>query len=235
MSLVAGVAVFGGFCLAPTHGDRPPLILPSLLKNRGFTAGLLVGLAYFAAVNGFAYVCSLFFQTALGLSPSHAAIGLAPLMAGIIVASIVGRPLISMLGRQLVVIGLITTLIGASGLWATVYVYGVGVHVLILGPSLLVLGSGMGACFSSIFDIAIGDVAHDEAGSASGSLSAVQQLAAAIGAAVVTSVYFTQRAQHGAAHAMTASVVVVGAIATVCLGLVWLLPKRAAEDPPDAV
>jgi EmrB/QacA subfamily drug resistance transporter len=234
VTVVAGVVVFVGFCLRQRMASDP-LILPSLLKNRGFTAGLLVGLAYFAAVNGFAYVCSLFFQTALGLSPSHAAIGLAPLMAGIIVASIVARPLISTLGRRLVVIGLITTLVGASGLWATVHAYGIGVHVLILGPSLLVLGIGMGACFSSIYDIAIGDVAHDEAGSASGSLSAVQQLAAAIGAAVVTSVYFTQRAQHGAAHAMTVSIVVVGAITAACLGLVWLLPKQAAEDPLEAV
>jgi hypothetical protein len=69
-----------------------------------------------------------------------------------------------------------------------------------------------------------------EAGSASGSLSAVQQLAAAIGSAVVTTVYFSQRAQHGAGHAMTVSVAVVAAIAVLCLGLVWLLPRSAAED-----
>jgi len=67
-----------------------PLILPSLLANRGFTAGLLLGLAFFAAVNGLAYVLSLFFQTALGLTPDHAAIALGPLMVGIIIASVVG-------------------------------------------------------------------------------------------------------------------------------------------------
>jgi hypothetical protein len=49
-------------------------------------------------------------------------------------------------------------------------------------------------------------VAPGQAGSASGSLSAVQQLAAAIGSAVVTTVYFSQRAQRGGAHAMTVSV-----------------------------
>lgn len=37
----------------------------------------------------------------------------------------------------------------------------------------------MGVCFSSIYDVAIGDVAPTEAGSASGALNAVQQLAAA--------------------------------------------------------
>jgi Na+/melibiose symporter-like transporter len=145
-----------------------------------------LGLAFFAAVNGLAYVISLFFQTALGLSPPAAAIALSPLMAGIIVCSIVCRPLVTRLGRVLVVIGLGITLVGAAGLWATVLAEGTAVSVWALAPSILVLSAGMGACFSSIYDVAIGDVAPAEAGSASGSLSAVQQLAAAIGSAVVT-------------------------------------------------
>jgi MFS family permease len=170
---------------------------------------------------------SLFFQTALGLSPSRAAIGLAPLALGIIAAALVARPLIEKLGRTLVVYGLLITLAGAAGLWATVLAQGTGVSPWAMAPSILVLGAGMGACFSSIYDVAIGDIAPAEAGSASGALSAVQQLAAAIGSAVVTTVYFSQRAGHGAGSAMTVSVAVVGAIALLCLGLVWLLPKAA--------
>jgi predicted MFS family arabinose efflux permease len=88
----------------------------------------------------------------------------------------------------------------------------------------------MGACFSSIYDVAIGDVAPDEAGSGSGSLSAVQQLAAAIGSAIVTTVYFNKAAAHGGIQAVTVSVVVVAAIVVLCLGLVWLLPKEAGEE-----
>ena len=64
-----------------------------------------------------------------------------------------------------------------------------------------------------------------------GSLSAVQQLAAAIGSAVVTTVYFSRRPQYGAAHAMTVSVAVMGPIALLDLGLVWLLPKSAPPEP----
>ncbi len=65
-----------------------------------------------------------------------------------------------------------------------------------------------GLCFSSIFDTALGDIAHDEAGAASGSLSAVQQIAAGIGSAAVTSVYFAGLAP-GQVHAMSTSLVVV--------------------------
>lgn len=140
------------------------------------------------------------------------------------------RPLIGKLGRLLVIIGLGITLAAAAGLWATVLAQGMSVGAWALAPSLLVLGVGMGACFSSIYDIAIGDIAPAEAGSASGVLSAVQQLPAAIGSAVATTIYFSQRTHHGTAHAMAVSIAIVGAIAALCLGLVRLLPKSAPAD-----
>ena len=229
LSLVAGAVLLAGFGLRQRLATSP-LILPSLLANRGFTSGLVLGLAFFAAVNGLGYVLSLFFQTALGLGPSAAALGLAPMMVGIIGASLVCRPLMEKLGRWLVVAGLSVTLAGAVGLWATVLAKGTSAGVWAVAPSLLVLGIGMGACFSSIYDVAIGDIAQEEAGSASGALSAVQQLAAAIGSAVVTSIYFSQSAHRGAGHAMTVSVAVVGGIALLCLALVWLLPKSAPAE-----
>jgi EmrB/QacA subfamily drug resistance transporter len=232
VALVAGAVFFVGFGVRQRMA-ADPLILPSLLKNKGFTSGLLLGLAFFAAVNGLAYVVSLFFQTALGFKPAATAVGLSPLMVGIIAASLVGRPLVAKLGRLLVVIGLGFTLAGAIGLWATVLAQGLTVSAWALAPSVLVIGIGMGLAFSSIFDVAIGDIAPEEAGSASGALSAVQQLAAAIGSAVVTTVYFSERTHRGAAHAMTTSVVVVGAITALCLGLVWLMPKSAPAEPSD--
>jgi MFS family permease len=74
LSVLAGAILFGRFCVRQ-GSESNPLIIPSLLKNRGFTSGLLLGFAYFAAVSGFAYVISLFFQTGLGLTPSQAALG----------------------------------------------------------------------------------------------------------------------------------------------------------------
>jgi EmrB/QacA subfamily drug resistance transporter len=227
--LVAGVALLAAFGVRQRVA-ADPLILPSLLANRGFTAGMLLGLVFFAAVNGLAYVISLFFQTGLGMTPRAASIALSPFMVGIIVASFVCRPLLAKLGRMMVVIGLGFTLAGAAGVWATVLNQGTHVNLWTLAPSIFVLGIGAGAAFSSLFDVAIGDVAPAEAGSASGSLSSVQQLASAIGSAVVTSVYFSQRLEHGAGHAMTVSVAVVAAIAALGLFIVWLLPKSAPAE-----
>ena len=228
-SLVGGVLLFGAFAVRQRRAVNP-LITPSLLKNKGFTAGLVLGLAFFAAVSGLAYVISLFFQLVLHLSPSHAALGLAPVMVGIIGASIVCRPLLTTIGRRLVVIGLVTTLVGTAALWLTVLAKGISVTPWLTAPSLLVLGLGMGACFSTIFEVALGDVTHEEAGSASGSLSAVQQLATAIGSAIVTTLFFSVLRHSGGARAMTISVAVVAAVIVACLGLVWLLPRAAPDD-----
>jgi hypothetical protein len=130
----------------------------------------------------------------------------------------------------MVLIGLALTLAGAAGAGATVLNQDTGVSLWTLSPSILGLGIGAAACFTSLFDVAMGDVAPAEAGSASGSFSAVQQLASAIGSAVVTTVYFSQRAEHGAGHAMTVTVAVVAAIAALGVAQVWLLPKRCGPQ-----
>ena len=42
---------------------------------------------------------------------------------------------------------------------------------------------------------------------------------------------YRQRTQHGAGPAMTVCVAVVGAIAVLCLGLVWLPSRSVSEEP----
>ncbi len=228
-SIIIGVVMFIAFAFRQQYAENP-LIKPSLLTNKGFTSGLILGLAFFAAVNGLAYVISLFFQMVLHLTPSEAAFGMSPMAIGIVTASIVCRPLLKTLGRKLVIIGLFTTLFGTLGLWATIFVKGTAVNTWMTAPAIFIFGVGMGACFSSIYDVALGDINQDEAGSASGSLSAVQQLAAAIGSAVITTIYFNLQGKYGNVTAMTVSVLVVASIVMLCLGLVWLLPKTAPED-----
>jgi nitrate/nitrite transporter NarK len=155
-------------------------------------------------------------------------------MVGIIGASFVARPLLARLGRTLVVIGLGATAAGTLALWVTTR-HDTGGSVWVFAPAVLLLGVGMGLCFASIYDVAVGDVAREEAGGASGSLSAVQQLASAVGAAVVTTVYFGHLSA-GAAQAMAISVAAVGTIVIACLGLVWLMPRQAPpeDDTPPA-
>ncbi|MFD9903410.1 MFS transporter [Streptomyces sp. NPDC059063] len=204
-----------------------PLIQPSLFKNRGFVSGLALGIAFFAAVAGLLYVISLFLQDGLGYSPLRTAlIGTAPVAAGIVVASIACHRLIAVLGRRLVLIGLLTTLTGTLGLWAAVHASGTGTSAAAIVPAALVIGLGMGTCFGTVYDITLGDVTPAEAGSGSGSLTAVQQLANALGAAAVTTVYFHSHTGGRPAHAMTTSLLLVAGVTLLSCGLVRLLPRR---------
>ncbi|WP_433680180.1 DHA2 family efflux MFS transporter permease subunit [Nocardia sp. CA-119907] len=206
-----------------------PLIKPTLFQNRGFTSGLILGLVFFAAVSGLLYVLSLFMQNGLGYTPTDAALGLAPLAVGIIIASIAAHQLLAKLGRNLILIGLLITLAGSGLLLILALTVGIGIAPWALAAAILVLGIGMGTCFGSIFVVTIGDIDPSETGSGSGSLSAVQQLANAIGAAAVTTVYFHTFGS-GQAHALTVSLVFVAAITLVSVGLVRLLPRHAQTE-----
>jgi EmrB/QacA subfamily drug resistance transporter len=236
-SLVAGAVFFALFARRQRHAASP-LLKPSLLTNRGFTSGLIVGLLFFAVTSGLIYVISLFMQGALHASAGSAALGLLPLTVGIIISAFACMALAPRLGRHLIGIGMLLTMAGAGWLLGLVVTDGTSLSLWTLAPSVLVIGLGMGACFGTIFDIALGDIAADEAGSASGSLSAVQQLASGIGSAVVTTVYFHSGgsaggsfgSSGGAAHAMTVSVIVVLVITAACLPALRLLPRRAPAE-----
>ncbi|MGW0247772.1 MFS transporter [Nocardia goodfellowii] len=224
--LALGAGAFGLFARRQTTATAP-LLAPTLLRNRGFTSGLILGFAIFAAVSGLLYVLSLFLQRGLGYGPTRAALGLAPLAVGIVVASIASHRLLPKLGRTLILGGLLITLSGVGLLLALVLAAGTAVAPVAMAGAILLLGVGMGTCFGTIFVVTIGDLDPTETGSGSGSLAAVQQLANAVGAAAVTTVYF-HTVGSGQAHALTVSLVAVAAITLLGCGLVRLLPRRAA-------
>lgn len=69
-AIAVGAVVFAGFVWRQARTSEP-LLARSLLANRGFTAGLIVGLLVFAAFSGLMYVISLFFQFSLGYTPTQ--------------------------------------------------------------------------------------------------------------------------------------------------------------------
>jgi EmrB/QacA subfamily drug resistance transporter len=223
-ALAFGMASFVAFCQRQrTAAD--PLIKPSLLRNRGFTAGLIVGLVVFAAIGGMIYAVSLYLQRGLDYSPLRAAVvGFAPVAAGLVIASVASMNLLTRLGRKLTLAGIVVTVAGVG--WLLLLVDGSTPTAASLAPAMTVVGLGMGATFATIYDIAIGDIDPAEAGSASGSLSSVQQLANAIGPAVITTIYFGALSG-GQAHAMAVSLGAVIGIGVLSALAVPLLPRRA--------
>ncbi|MGC4961638.1 MFS transporter [Gordonia sp. DT101] len=228
-SLIVGACAAALFAYRQAH-TADPLLRPSLFKNRGFTSGLVMGLLVFAATSGLVYVLSLFMQLGIGASAREASLGLLPLTLGIIVAAgATMGGLMTRLGRTLVVLGLGGIVVGVGWLLALVAASGTDLGLWMMAPPIFVIGLGMGACYGTIFDIALGDIDADEAGSASGSMSAIQQLATGIGSATVTTVFF-QLATGSEVHAMEISLVIVLVAAAICLPVVRLLPRRAPAE-----
>lgn len=203
-----------------------PIIKPSLLRNRGFTSGLVLGLVFFAIVGGLIFIISLFLQLGLGISPLDAALELFPLMMGVIVTSILAPSLIKRIGRHVISVGLLISVIGLIALF--LIIDQASLSAMDLVPALFLIGSGMGFCFTTIFDFAIGEISPEEAGSASGSLSSIQQLATSIGAAAMTSIFFSTNGTYVPSTQQSLTIIIIAMVA--CLALVWLLPKKTREE-----
>jgi hypothetical protein len=230
VSITGGVLFFAAFAYRQRTATHP-LIKPSLMKNRGFTSGLLVCLVAVAAGGGLLFVLSLFMQEGLHAGPRDAALGLVPLTLGLVAAGFAAMGgLVAKLGRRLVFIGLTVDLVGCGWVLALVVHSGTNVSLWALAPALFVIGVGIGLSFATIPTVALGDAKPDEAGSASGSFSSIQQLASAIGSAAVTSI-FLQAATSGLAHAMNVSLIVVLAVTALSLPIVALMPRQAPSEP----
>ena len=194
--MAASVPAFAWFAIWQKKRERldgSSLILPSLFKKRSFGVGLLVNLVFEAAMIGYFLTFSLLLQIGLGFSPIHAALTGLPVAVGIAMTmAILGEKVIPKMGRYALTIGALTM---ALGLGITTWVLQhlqLDVNSWELIPGLLVVGIGMGLTFSSLFAAVLNDVDASHAGSASGTLNALQQVGGAIGVAVIGVVFFGQ-------------------------------------------
>jgi EmrB/QacA subfamily drug resistance transporter len=231
-SVVAGLAFFVAFAYRQRTATHP-LITPSLMKNRGFTSGLLVCLVAVAAGTGLLFVLSLFLQEGLHVSAKDTSLGLVPLTLGLFAAGFAAMGgLVAKLGRTLVFIGLGIDLVGCGWVLALVVNSGTNLSLWALAPAFFVIGVGIGLSFATIPTVALGDAKPDEAGSASGSFSSIQQLSSAIGTAAVSSIFF-QAAGAGMDHAMKISLIVVLAVTALSIPVVALMPRNAPQEPGE--
>lgn len=187
------LALFIWWQRAKDRKDQSALVQPSLFKVKSFGIGLGVNLAFQVAVAGFFLTFALFTQIGLGYSAIHAAVTNLPLAVGITVAMIAfGKTLIPRLGRRAISIGAVIIIAGMSTLALTILGFDQDITSWHLIPGLLITGVGMGFLFGSLYSAVLNGVDTKHAGSASGTLSAVQQVGGAIGIALIGVVFFGQ-------------------------------------------
>jgi EmrB/QacA subfamily drug resistance transporter len=227
--LAAGVALLAAFVAYERRRRSSPLIEPSLLGNRTYVAGIAVGLALFATFGGLVLAISLFAQLGEGFSPIHTGLTFAPMTVGMVAAMVTSFSLVDRLGRHLLHIGV--GLVGA-GLLTLALTAGGADHLdtLELAPSLVLIGFGAGFSFGQLFDFILAGVAMDEVGSASGVLNAVQQLANALGVAVLGTVFFSRLGIHLPTSALATTAWVALIPLALTFALVFALPMRARAE-----
>lgn len=225
--IVAGIAVvlyllFGWW----QNTTRSPLMNLALLGRRPVFAGVFVlGIATALMVAVF-FLGTFYFQQYAGYGPLVTGLLFLPIALATMAGAQMAGKLVGKLGaRKLGAIGMIVGAIGllVPALWSTTLTTTVGI-------SFGALGIGMLFVVASV--TALGQVAPEEAGIASGLLSTFHEIGASVGVATVSSiavVSLTAGGDTGFKQAFLA--VAIGAIAATIIASI-AIPGRARQAAP---
>ncbi|GCD96812.1 MFS transporter [Embleya hyalina] len=204
------------------------LVEPSLFRRRSFAGGLAVSLVVEAVLGGLMLVATFALQDGLGLSALAAGLATLPMIVGMVVgAAVLADPLIPRVGRHVVTIGGATVAAGTLALLWPFRHYGADCPVWAPMPGLFVAGVGLGMLMGPLFAITLQDVDTAHAGTASGTLEAVEQLGGALGVVTIGAVFLhhtTAGDSLGTAFGWGAGAILI--VLALALALVPLLPRR---------
>jgi len=234
LMIAASAVAFGAFVAWIRRARRTgsdALVEPGIFSHRAYVAGLGCILVFFAGMIGTLLVMTLFLQFGERFTPIHAGLTVAPFALGSAIgATLAAAVLAPRLGRTVLQIGAVV--VAGGGVWVHQVIGAHGLHTstaTLAGPEI-VLGAGIGMVIAPLFDFILAAVTDTEVGSASGVLNAVQQLAGALGVAVMGTVFFATLGQSGYVAAIKTCLLVQLAAMPVLALLTFLLPKRARDD-----
>ena len=190
ISLLAGsVALIGIFVVIELR-SKAPLVPFRIFRRRTLTGANVAGLLLGASLFSLFYFLSLYMQQVLGYSAIHAGLSYLPFALTIILAAGIGSQLVTRFGfKPILAIGLALVSLGLVGF--TQVSVGGGFLSDILGPSLLG-GIGLGFGFTTATIAAVSGVEDREQGLASGLINTSNQIGAALGLAVLSTIATTR-------------------------------------------
>lgn len=183
-------AVFGALFVLAEHRAKEPIIPLHLFKQRNFNlttiAGLVIAIAMFGAIG----YMPTYLQMSTGVSATVSGLMLIPMVAGLLVTSIISGQIVSRTGRykwapiasMIITAGgvlLLSTLTTDTATW-------------VLMGFLFVLGAGIGTGMQNLILIVQNTFPAREVGTATAANNFFRQIGASLGSAVVGSI-FTSR------------------------------------------
>jgi EmrB/QacA subfamily drug resistance transporter len=232
ITLAAAPLLFAGFATHQTrtarHG-RASLLDPTTLRDRNLRAGLIVQLGFWTGQASYFLVLALYLQLGRGLSALQSGLVFTILAVAYLGASMkasalaarVGGATTIAAGASVLAVGHVLAIIAAIGIGSE---HGIG----LLTPGLALEGIGMGLCIGPITTTVLSRTAPQQAGTASGLLCTVQQVANAIGVALIGLVFFHEARTSSYAHAFEVSLTLLaGLLAVVGILTIATLGKQA--------
>jgi EmrB/QacA subfamily drug resistance transporter len=184
--ITAGVVLLAIFVVIEQRTANPLLPLRIVLdRNRGgaYLTSMLVG----AGLLGAFLFLTFYYQAVLHYTPVRTGLASLAVTVGVLVAAGVASQLLPRTGaKPLMLVG---GVMAASGMFALTRI-DVGTSYLgHVGPAQLVLGLGLGLTFVPLSSLALVGVPHHDAGAASATLNATQQIGASLGIALLNTFY----------------------------------------------
>jgi EmrB/QacA subfamily drug resistance transporter len=189
--IVLSIVLAAAFLVAERRAAEPIVPL-NLFRNRIFSIGNSFGfLAGFAMFGGILYL-PLYFQTAMGLSPTRSGLAMLPMIFGLLTFSITSGALITKTGRYKIfpiagAILIITALLLLSGIEVDTPYWRIGIFAFLFG-------GGLGLTLQTITVAVQNSVEFRDMGVATSSVQFTRSLGGAIGAATLGAVLNTRLA-----------------------------------------
>ena len=171
-----------------------PLVPSTVLRPLSMRASLATALPFFSAFSGFMFVYALATQRGpkplgLGLGPLDAGLAFVPAAVAFGVGSLASPTLLRRFGPRTVAAGTAGQCAAMAGLAITMLTTWPSISVIGAELLLVLLGLGQGCAMSPMFRLALSGVESHHAGAGSGVLVTTQQLAIALGATLLGTVY----------------------------------------------
>lgn len=198
IALAAAIPAFAAFIAyewSVTARGRVPLVNLRLFRDRMFATGLIMTLTFFSGLSAFFLSITIYLQDGFALSPLATGLVFAGFGVGFACGSMLSAQVARRLGTPTICLGAGLMAFGLAAIVLLALTAGVGpLDRRLLIPIMLVYGCGQGLALPTLVAFVLGSrgITPQDAGSASGVFSMVQQVAFALGVTVIGGIYFAR-------------------------------------------